>query len=193
MRLIIHPRPPDMGRWGVLEKLLFDGVLVEAGDGAQPPGDGGAGAAACFQVPAKPSMSARRTANRCRERARHQVVNWRRSSAYASRVSPRYPARKPASASRSASLNAGCRGTRALVVAVIGYLPVGLRPMRLGQPRPQQPLLTTMKPPCPLSVTRCHSPRITVPTGCTGKRLQIDALMFVKGSDDVFLISFLGF
>jgi transcriptional regulator GlxA family with amidase domain len=29
----------------------------------------------------KPSMSARRTANRARERARHQVVNWRRSSA----------------------------------------------------------------------------------------------------------------
>jgi len=29
---------------------LFDGVLVEPGDGAQPPGDGGAGAAAGFQV-----------------------------------------------------------------------------------------------------------------------------------------------
>jgi hypothetical protein len=49
-------------------------------------------------------------------------VNWRRSSAYASLVRPRYPARKPASASRSASLNAGGRGTRAVVAAVIGYL-----------------------------------------------------------------------
>src|SRR5512135_1038098 len=69
---------------------------------------------------AKPSMSARRTANRFREQARHQVVNWRRSSAYASLVRPWYPAR----ASRSASLNAGWTGTRAVAVAVIGYLPV---------------------------------------------------------------------
>jgi hypothetical protein len=34
-------------------------------------------------------------------------VNWRRSRAYASLVRPRYPARNPASASRSASENAG--------------------------------------------------------------------------------------
>jgi lysophospholipase L1-like esterase len=34
------------------------------------------------------SQTARRTANRLTERARHQVVNWRRSSAYASRVRP---------------------------------------------------------------------------------------------------------
>jgi len=34
----------------VLEEVLFDGVLVEPGDGAQPPGDGGAGPAAGFQV-----------------------------------------------------------------------------------------------------------------------------------------------
>src|SRR5215472_92101 len=52
------------------------------------------------------------------------MVNWRRSSAYASRVRQRYPAKKPASASRSASVNVGWRGTRAVVVAVIGYLPV---------------------------------------------------------------------
>src|SRR5262249_46043859 len=59
-----------------------------------------------------------------REWARHQLVNWRRSSAYASLVSPRYPARNPASASRSASLNASWMGTRAVVVvAVIRPLP----------------------------------------------------------------------
>ena len=49
---------------------------------------------------AKPSMPARRTATRGRERTRHHLVNWRRSSAQASRVRPRYPARNPASASR---------------------------------------------------------------------------------------------
>ena len=82
-------------------------------------------------------MSARRTANKPRERARHQVVNWRRSSAYASRVRPRYPARNPASARRSASVKAGWIVTRAVdgAAVVIGYLPAGLRPGRLGQLR----------------------------------------------------------
>src|SRR5215467_13927165 len=39
-----------MGGRGMLEQLFFDGVLVESGDGAQPPGDGGAGPAPGFQV-----------------------------------------------------------------------------------------------------------------------------------------------
>jgi hypothetical protein len=34
----------------VLQEFLFDRVLVEPGDGAQPPGDGGPGAAPGFQV-----------------------------------------------------------------------------------------------------------------------------------------------
>jgi hypothetical protein len=34
----------------VLEKFLFDGVPVETGDGAQPPGDGGTRSAPGFQV-----------------------------------------------------------------------------------------------------------------------------------------------
>ena len=88
---------------------------------------------------AKLSMSARRTANSIRERTRHQVVNWRRSSAYASRVSPRYPARNPARASRSGSVKAGWIVTSAVDGAVvIGHLPAGLEPGRLGQFRPQQ-------------------------------------------------------
>jgi hypothetical protein len=57
-------------------------------------------------------MSARRTENSGTDRARHQPVNWRRSSVQASRVNPRYPARNPASASRSASVNTGWTGTR---------------------------------------------------------------------------------
>src|ERR1017187_7971265 len=86
---------------------------------------------------ANPSMSARRTANRATERVRPQVVNWRRSGAYASRVSPRYPARNPARASRSGSVKAGWIVARALdgAAVVIGYLPAGLRPGRLGQRR----------------------------------------------------------
>jgi hypothetical protein len=34
----------------VIQELFLDGVPVEPGDGAQPAGDGGAGAAAGFQV-----------------------------------------------------------------------------------------------------------------------------------------------
>src|SRR4249919_3977611 len=86
---------------------------------------------------AKLSMSARRTANRLRERVRHQVVPWRRSSAYASLVRPRYPARNPARASRSASVNAGWIMISAVDGAemVIGHLPAGLEPGGLGQLR----------------------------------------------------------
>ena len=34
----------------MVEEFFFDGIAVEPGDGAQAPGDGGAGAAAGFQV-----------------------------------------------------------------------------------------------------------------------------------------------
>jgi hypothetical protein len=51
MRLVIQPRPADVRGRGVIEKLFLDRVLVEPGDGAQPPGDGGAGPAAGFQFP----------------------------------------------------------------------------------------------------------------------------------------------
>jgi hypothetical protein len=43
-------RGPDVGGRGVLEEFLFDGVLIEPGDGAQPPGDGSTATAARFQV-----------------------------------------------------------------------------------------------------------------------------------------------
>ncbi len=49
--LVVQPRPPDMGGRGVIQEFFLDGVLVESGDGAQPAGDGGAGAASCFQLP----------------------------------------------------------------------------------------------------------------------------------------------
>jgi hypothetical protein len=51
MGLIVQPRTADMGGRGVIQELFFDGVLVEPGDGGQPPCDGGAGAAPGFQLP----------------------------------------------------------------------------------------------------------------------------------------------
>jgi hypothetical protein len=137
VRLVIDARAADVSGRGMLKEFFFDGVPVEPGDGAQPPRDGSPGPAPGLQLPAKDSMSARRTVNRARERARHQVVNWRRSSAYASLVKPQYPARNPARASRSASVNAGWIMTRAVdgAVVVIGHLPAGLEPGGLGQLR----------------------------------------------------------
>jgi hypothetical protein len=43
MRLIIQPRPPDVGGRGMVQEFFLDRVLP--GDGGQPAGDGRAGAA----------------------------------------------------------------------------------------------------------------------------------------------------
>jgi hypothetical protein len=51
VRLVVDPRPADMGGQGTIEQLFSDRVLVEPGDCAQPPGDGGACPASGFQVP----------------------------------------------------------------------------------------------------------------------------------------------
>jgi hypothetical protein len=130
VRLVVQPGAADVRGGRVVEEFFLDGVLVEPGDGAQPPGHGGAGPTLGLELGAKLSMSARRTENSGRDRARHQPVNWRRSSVYASRVRPRYPARKPAIASRSAWENTGWTGTREVegIVAAIGHL--------RGQPDP---------------------------------------------------------
>ena len=56
---VVDPRPPDVCGRGVLEEFFFDGVLVEPGKGAQPPGDGGAGTAACFQIPGEAFVRSR--------------------------------------------------------------------------------------------------------------------------------------
>jgi hypothetical protein len=103
VRLVVDSRPPDVRGRGVLEEFFFDCVPVEPGDGAQPPGDRGPGAASGLEL-AGEALDV--------------------GAADASRVSPPYPARNPASASRSVSLNTGWMGTRVVVVAVIGYLPV---------------------------------------------------------------------
>ena len=49
LRLVVQPRPADVSRRGVVENLFLDRVLIEPGDGAQPPGDGGAGPPAGLQ------------------------------------------------------------------------------------------------------------------------------------------------
>ena len=50
MRLAIKAPPPHVGCRGMVQQAFLDGVAVEPGDGAKPPGDGGAGTAAGFQI-----------------------------------------------------------------------------------------------------------------------------------------------
>jgi hypothetical protein len=57
-----------MDRRGVVEQFFLDGVAVEAGHGAQPPGHGGPGPAGGFEVAAEAFDVG-------------SAVNWRRSRA----------------------------------------------------------------------------------------------------------------
>src|SRR6266480_2087183 len=50
VRLIVQAGVADMRGLGMVEELLFDGVPVEPGDGAQAAGDGGPGPAADLQI-----------------------------------------------------------------------------------------------------------------------------------------------
>jgi hypothetical protein len=47
---VVQAGPANMGGGRVIEEFFLDRVPVEPGDGAQPAGDGGPGAAAGFQI-----------------------------------------------------------------------------------------------------------------------------------------------
>ena len=51
MRLIVHPRPAHVRSRRAGQEFFLDRVLVEPGDGGQPPCDRGAGPAPGFQLP----------------------------------------------------------------------------------------------------------------------------------------------
>jgi len=105
--LVVRPRPPDMSGWGVIQEFLLDRVLVEPGDSGPPAGDRGAGpspglqvAGEAFDVGAADGEQGQRAgAAPGSELAQVECVG------LAGR--PRYPARYPARASRSASVKAG--------------------------------------------------------------------------------------
>jgi len=50
---VVQAGPANMRGRGMIEEFFLDGVPVEPGDGAQPPGDGGPGTAAGFQIAAE--------------------------------------------------------------------------------------------------------------------------------------------
>ena len=68
-----------MGSWGVIQEFFLHGVPVEPSDGANRRVTVARARPLVSSSRAKLSMSARRTENRAMDRARHQVVNWRRS------------------------------------------------------------------------------------------------------------------
>ena len=140
VRLIIQPRPAHVRGRGVVEELFLHGVLVETGDGAQPPGDGGAGAAACFQLTgerfdvraADREQRQRAEAAPGGELAQVQGVGLAGQAAVAGEVSGE---------GEPFGVGEGrLEVARAVdgVVVVIGHLPVGLRPGSWASPRPQR-------------------------------------------------------
>ena len=121
----------------VIQEFLLDRVPVEPGDGAQPPGHGSPGAALGLQVAgegldigaadgeqgdgAGPAPGG--------ELAQVQCVGLAGQAAVTGQ--------EPGQARRSASVKAGWIVTSAVdgAAVVIGHLPAGLRPERLGQPQ----------------------------------------------------------
>src|SRR5690349_17518036 len=138
MGLIVHPRTADVRRRGADQEFFLDRVLVEPREGEQPPGDRGAGPALRFQVPGEALDVGPADGEQRQGPAQHQLVNWRRSSAYASRVRPRYPARKPARATCSASVRTGWIVASAAdeTAVVTGHLPARLEPGCWADPGP---------------------------------------------------------
>jgi len=92
-------------------------------------------------------MSARRAPNRCSWCCWRQLANCRRSSSYACRVRPLYPARNPAKASRSVLVNTGVTEPerRTELWWPSGTSRTRAQAPKLGQPRPQQTMRTRGK------------------------------------------------
>jgi hypothetical protein len=107
---------------------------------------------------AKDSISGGGRRARASDRARHQVVNWRRSRAQASRVRPRYPARNPARASRSGVGEGGLdRGERGGWGGSGHRAPPGRAGTgRLGQSRSQRSYGNPNQRKPSVRVTLCH-------------------------------------
>jgi hypothetical protein len=88
VRLVVQPWPTDMYRRGMIQQFLFDGVAVDPAIVHRRRVTVARARPLASRSRAKHSMSARRTPNRRTSCSRHQAVNWRRSSVYASRVRP---------------------------------------------------------------------------------------------------------
>jgi hypothetical protein len=112
-----------MGGRGVIQELFFDGVLVEPGDGGQPPCDGGASTSPGFQLPGETfdvGAADCKQGQRTSAAPGSELVQVLRVGLAGQAA---VPGQEPGEASRSSSVKAGWMGTRAAVV--IGRLPTG--------------------------------------------------------------------
>src|SRR5258708_26563634 len=139
MRLVIQPRPTDAGGRGMLEEVFLDRILVEPGDSAQPPGDGRAGPALDFEFPgeafdvgaADGEQGQRAGAALRGELTQVQGVGLACQTAI--------PGQEPGKSEPfrisegRLDLTSAVEGT----AVVIGHLPAGLEPGRLGRFRSQ--------------------------------------------------------
>lgn len=107
------------------EQVFLDRVLVQAGDGGQPPGDRGPCPAGGFQVTGEQLDVGAAGGEQGQVTAMAPGGELAQVQG-AGLPGPEYPARNPANASFSASENAGSITARAAdddIVVVMGYLP----------------------------------------------------------------------
>jgi hypothetical protein len=140
----------------VIQELIFDGVAVEPGDGAQPPGDCGPCTAPGLQLTSEGLDISAADGEQVQgagaapdgELAQVECVRLAGQAA----VSGQVPGEREPFGVGEGGLDRGeCGGWAAVV---IGYLPAGLEPGRLGQFRPQR-LSENHRRPSSL-VTLCH-------------------------------------
>ena len=108
----------------MLEQVFFDGVAVEPRDGAEPAGDGSSGAAAGFQIPGEALDVSAAGAEQLQVMLLAPAGVLAQVQFIGLAGQALYPARNPASASRSVFVNTGAIGTSAAdgIVVVIGHL-----------------------------------------------------------------------
>jgi hypothetical protein len=118
---VVDPRSADVRCRGMVEQVFLDRVPVQARDGGQPAGDGGAGASGSFEVAGEQlDVSTAR-----REQAQLPLAVPGGELAQIQRVSLPVMPEYPANASFSASVNADSITARAADdgIVVMGYLP----------------------------------------------------------------------
>ena len=93
VRLIVQAGPPHVGGRGMVQEFLLDRVLKEPGDRAQPPGNGRASAASCFQVAGEAFDVGAADGEQGKGAGAAPGGELAQVQRIASRVSSRYPAR----------------------------------------------------------------------------------------------------
>ena len=141
----------------MLEEFFFDGVAVEPGDGAQPPGDGRPGAAPGFQVAGEALDVCAADGEQVQGARAAPAGELAQVESVCLSCQPAVPGREPGERETFGIAECWLGGTRAVVVAVIGGTSrSGLRPVRLGE----SASATISSPPSSaLSVTCCHGLR----------------------------------